>query len=610
MNLILPTISAILFYLLPTLVGVVCLPKKLITQTSPLFALCFSFCLGVMILYASLLAFGVTLLTAQPILIGMTIFLCIVSFYRFRVKNILQYIPYIVALGILTAITYALWRINSPLPSPLNWDIHEHQLLATIIQNGTLSIRTSALSDTFLFNGYTTQFHSLLAIAQSILKPDSATFWWIIESIHLFTTICASWVLGWAATGNKTVGMLSAILGALIFESAVAFSSLFLIPQTLTAVMGTLTIAYILYQQRNQATIQPMLIAISCTSMILMHFIIGGAWIGLITMFFIALKLPSLTHRIISSAVIVPIIALVVCVVGYITTLVNPATFVFGQAKMFTYTFLQHMTFFQSFYSYSLLLLYPIGIFEAYKHGTMTMKLISIISLLLFVIILSPLPYVLKFYVVNRYLVHLIMAYGIWYSLKYAHIVTRILSYSFISIALLCVFCLNIFQWKEQTEIDGVATHVSSDEQSASRFLARQPDRVNSLLISDPATQYILENMSGINSQGGAYMNATSRNGLNTLLNATNQNDFAKAIFTIRDTVTSVKPTTSYIVISGRTVEWNTLSVQDKLNLGINIWNPVAFSLRTITTITTWEEMHTIRPIFTNTSVRIYKYSI
>ena len=65
---------------------------------------------------------------------------------------------HMIGLALATLVSYLIWRMYSPYPSPLNWDIWEHQTAIHAILNGNISLLPSQLSDTFGFNGYTTLF--------------------------------------------------------------------------------------------------------------------------------------------------------------------------------------------------------------------------------------------------------------------------------------------------------------------------------------------------------------------------------------------------------------------------------------------------------------------
>src|SRR5450759_2105555 len=95
-------------------------------------------------------------------------------------------------LVLLSVAFYALWRWNSPYPSPLNWDIWEHQTVVNAIRSGSFALLPSQLSDTFRFNGYTTLFHVITAGIQNVLHVQNIPgFWWIAEGIFFVLTTLA-----------------------------------------------------------------------------------------------------------------------------------------------------------------------------------------------------------------------------------------------------------------------------------------------------------------------------------------------------------------------------------------------------------------------------------
>ncbi len=505
------------------------------------------------------------------------------------------------------AVVYALWRLHSPYAMPLNWDIHEHQVLVNEIAKGNLFYETSNMSDTFLFNGYSTLFHVLAALPQIVFKPNPLSFWWMVEYLHLATTIGISWLIAFAATRNKWVAAIAAAIGALTFESSVAYTSLFLIPQTLAATLAAGTLALVVEEHHANHKTPWIVLALMAVTLGLMHYIVGAAAIALLVAALIAIRLKLYRHM--SGLILLTLnaIFILVCLVYGITTTVNLASLNFGEAAMFMHTFTQNLTFFQTFYGTALMILFPLGIIAAYQNRHEGPFLLGMLSLIVWVIILAPLPYVLKFYVLNRYMVHVVMALGLWTVVKDMVPTARTLVLALVGMALATVFVVNISQWQQLSVTQGVATQVSGDEQTAAMFLEKQNDATTTLLVSDPATQAILESQSGVNSQGGAYMNHQTRPLLAAALTSTTSAELARALAAIDDTVAPTKPTVVYLVISGRTMLWKEFSKADQQNIAVNVWNPQPFSYDMLVWMGMFEKEHEFTPVFTNGAVRIYR---
>jgi hypothetical protein len=80
------------------------------------------------------------------------------------------------------------------------------------------------------------------------------------------------------------------------------------------------------------------------------------------------------------------------------------------------------------------------------------------------------------------------------------------------------IFALNQeLSLKRWLRFEGVFTLVSEDETAAARFLD-QPRYRQTLLVAEPATQHILEGLSGVNTAGGTYATAATRGQLMDIL--------------------------------------------------------------------------------------------
>lgn len=619
MNMIASFISAALFYLFPALVGravIAFVPHK---TKVPIVGM---FVVGALVLYVLALLSHVAYVSVTGILptafavrvwtiVVFTLTLLGNAFIRPNLpKEKNQWIDMGI-LAIITIVGYALWRWDSPYPSPLNWDIYEHQTLVNTIASGNLSVITGRLSDTFQFNGYTSLFHVLATLPQVLIKSDILGFWWWAELFHLATTVAASYVLAKAATNNRAVSLLSAILSVSIFESSVVYAGYFLIPQTLVAVVTVVGLAWIVDVYHHHKTMPPVMIASIIGFLFITHYIVGiGAAVLLIAMPVVHRYQDQWTSSLLRKVAITIPIA-VFLLLSFIGTTMNLTTINGGEAAAYNQSPWEKTGLLTSFYGYGLLLFGSIGAYAILRLKHIDSKWILAAAGSFLALSLSPIPYALKFYVIGRYFVHVILAIGIWYLLKYVKTGwVRSLCYGITIVAFLSVFLLNSQQWKNVTRLSGKATHVSTDERDAAHMLQGRFADNTTLLISDPATQYVLEALSGVNTQGGAYMNRQTRVLLDGLTHVTTGEQMIRSLTSVHDTLGSIQPKTILFVVSGRYMAWQDKEQSDKYNIAFNIWSPTALSLRNTIAINTMSSMLNMQPIYKNAGMAIFSLPV
>lgn len=139
-----------------------------------------------------------------------------------NIKNILKPLVWITPLAILA---YCIWQWNSPYP--FNWDMYEHQTLINTMLAGNFHILPSYISDTFGFNGYTTLFHTLIALSQWLLKPSIMFFWHSVSVLHLVFLSFISYRLTCRITKNTDVALIATLSCIFFFDSIVSLTGFF-----------------------------------------------------------------------------------------------------------------------------------------------------------------------------------------------------------------------------------------------------------------------------------------------------------------------------------------------------------------------------------------------
>ncbi len=264
------TLLAALFYLIPTLIG-----RSLLLLTSHrkkpehLAMLPISFLIGTGTIFTLAMAVQYLVLRLIPTLnFAQLFFPTVYALAGFSlIHSAIQYKKLklflnrnaatvaVVTLG-LSALSYFIWTWHAPYS--LNWDLYEHQTLVHLITQGHFSYFTSQISDTFGFNSYPPIFHLLMAISQypMQLQPEQILQYWnVIGFFHLWIVSAISYAFAYTVTKKKGLSLLSAILGTLTFESIISFTSFFLLPQTLAAVLFISLFTHFIWRKKQSKKI-------------------------------------------------------------------------------------------------------------------------------------------------------------------------------------------------------------------------------------------------------------------------------------------------------------------------------------------------------------------
>jgi len=595
-------LAACWFYIFPILTGRAIL-SWFFREQSPYLIFAY-YVTGGLVLY--LLAFAVQLaglltrtgLTPALVLIGVVVIginaVQIItrhkeySHLRLDWKNVAR--NWILPLGLIVGLTvwaFAIWHWNTPAPLTLNWDIFEHQTLINAIRQGQFSFTASRISDTFRFDGYSTMFHWLITIPQAIFSPQPLDFWWVVEGFHLFLSITGVYVLAYSVTRNRFSASVAAIIGAFSFESYVAYSSLFLVPQTFAAVIFAFGMAYLLQKTPNTVTLgrkqmrdldTMWLMPFLFLFLILSHYIVGAAAIAVL-MGCIILQL-LLTRWPKSYGVWLVLAPLgVFLVLDYIGAHINVASINGGEALQYLYPVSKLIDFMQVFFGFSLVALVPFGTIMTFRLKNNALRILTVAGAVIIAIIMSGIPYALKFYVLGHYLTSVLMAIGICFWIHPGY--PRVCKYVALGI-IACWFSthlvLNSVYWKNDLHYGFVTTHVSRNEIEAARFLKSRYGNTNTLIVSDPSTQYVAEALSGVNSQGGAYMKETTRTLVASLVQSRDATTASEILYAVSDTVQPGTSDTVILVLSGRFFQWLEKGPEKQQDVSFNIWTPAILS--------------------------------
>lgn len=579
---------AMLFYLIPMIVGrsiwVIFARRKSIS-----FSILSYFILGSLIVYAvallehfliSIFFSSINFKEIFPMtlwfLLGTSIVVNIISFLKLTGISFKKYIVPLLSCLTLTIAVYSIWMVKTPYQ--LNWDLYEHQILVNNIKEGNFSFFTSQISDAFTFNGYSTIFHLLISSAQILFPVDILSFWNNITYIHLFLSILASYYLAYYVTYNKGVELLSAVLGAFIFESNVIFTSLFLIPQTLTAVVFIFLIIQLFAELQLNRLPGKKDIIIAVIFILLSHYVVGFlAGIIYILLYMYCYYFEKISSKIAKFPIME--LGIIVLIVLALSSFVLPfGSINHGEAQFYMYDLTQKFQFMQIFYGYTMIAFLPIGMIVAWRQKNFQIFISTVLLVFLLGLVLTKLPYVLKFYVLTRYFVHLFMAIGIWKLLqkmeKKSH---KTLAWTIFVVVIITIFITNSSYFRSILRYKDNFTQVSQSDLELVDHLKKYSNQ-SAILISDPATQNIMEALSLVNTQGGAYANKSTRENLAGIISLDNSVSIRIKLLKIKDELIKDSKI-KLLVLSARFFIWENALEEEKLNYFYNVWSPSDLAL-------------------------------
>lgn len=587
-NMISALFASIIFYLMPILIGRP-IVRFLFKRSLPLPVISY-FIVGAGVMYlGAILSFGLASLSSTPMsgTLVLQLALGVISFFTipwnfFTGFTDIKLKPYIlpaIVSVLLSVFVYSLWQIKSPYP--FNWDLFEHQTLVNQVLHGSFSVVPSQVSDTFGFDGYSTIFHTLVAYSQAIVPTGIFEFWNTIAGVHFTLVIFSSYLLGKAATNNKQIAFLMAILGAFAFDSTISFTALFFIPQTFTALVWVFLIIQMIQGVKHGTKIPLLLVVLGITFILFSHYIIGTVAIAL----YLGLYLFERFEEQIKARINVKKAIEALVFLGFAAVVFTPfLSFGFlnnGEAQAFTLSFPDKFTAMRQAYGFLMLLSLPLGVWSVLKSRHKAEMYSLVILIALATLVLTGLPYVMKFYTLARIFVHLFMAIGLYVILKRVkNPILLGIAYTALIASLTVIFVSNALIWKGILHYNMITTHIAPNEVQAANFLKSNYSNTRALLVSDPATQNILETLSTVNSQGGAYMNRSSRLKVNDI-SSLDPKTVKKDLYSITDKL-GKSDGPRLLVLSGRYFIWQNASLKDKLALNYNVWYPSDLTLSDI----------------------------
>jgi len=463
-------------------------------------------------------------------------------------------------------IYFLIWKRNTPYPLQLNWDIYEHITLANLITQGKLSFFTSLISDTFTFNSYSPIFEILLSLPKIVFQKSLLGVYWWLEYWNYFLTAVASFILAKKLFNDRWLATVSAVLSALVFESVMVYSGFFLIPQTLVALMTIFVI-------REIKEYKVIFLGIAALVILLMHYVVGILCVAVLALFYLASRFP-LSLRFLNIGILIATLTTFI-LIG-LNFMGKWQVLAIEEAAHFNFPILEKAGFILDWYGIMLFVFGLIGYVKFVKNGSYSQKLILALAILILGIAFSPFSYFLKFYVLGHYFVNLIIVAGIGVLLTNLSPVFKTFGIAWLTLVMVMTFYVNQLVYKGPLHFKTYETQISKGEIEAGNWLSSYNKKGNTFLISDPSLQYVLEAISEVNTQGGAYMDLQTRKTLKSV-NGSYDPVFVKdKLLSIQDLLPSdQKPDRKVLfAVGGRYFAWQRLPANQKESSFYNIWSP------------------------------------
>lgn len=522
-----------------------------------------------------------------------------------RITDELHLLLPVLGMALLVGMSILLiWWYRSPYP--LNWDWNQHQQLSRLIQEGKFSFFTSHLSDTFGFNSYPPILHILIAITQKGLRlwPTYAmSYWQLLSYFHLVLVGVVSWRLGSMVGMSQRVGYLSLLLGMMIFDSAVAFTNLFFLPQTVAAVLWVFFMADLIECLQHSRTVNWWKWILSMGVLVSLHYLVGG--VGALLLLAVGIY-TWLHHRYQSkwrALPIVPAVTTLMVIAALFLSQLNLTSLNQGEAASYSYQLSEKQVFLEHSYGWLMYIWVPIGVWVILKRNNATSRVFILVFIAFLLAMLTPLPYVLKLFTLMRFWVLVTVAVGVDYLLSYvtSTLLRRFAMFGMIGIMWL-MLVVNVNYWKAGLLNDELYSHVNSDEIELANLLFEKYTSKQVLIVSDPSTQFILEGMSGVDSLGGAYMKLTDRVALKQALESSDRKTLVDFVDHVEDGVNG-NVEKKLVIISGRTLQWLRLEEGQRQSLSVNIWKPMKLSMEDREVIDDIDQVSSLKKIFDSKSI-------
>lgn len=483
-------------------------------------------------------------------------------------------------LAVIAGVSFGVWSYNNPYP--LNWDFYQHQQLARLIREGEFNFLTTRMSDTFGFNSYPPLFHVPLSVSQwpIQLTPDFILSYWRVMEFWQVTLVgVAAFGLGYGVSGKKEVGWLAALLSGLIFDPMVSLTTYFFMPQTLAAVLFTGYMARLLraYDHKHIVGVGEVIIAV--LSLGLMHYLVGGVgaliYLGVYGYLALGTRWPDFSKG-------MPWVALVVLITlgGVLVAPYVPLDSLnSGEAADYLFTLGDKQEVLERAMGYLGYLTIPLGLVYAVQKKKMVIWVALLIAFGLSGVVLAEIPYSLKIVSLLRFWLVVVAAMGLFELIQFMrNRMIKGLVFGVIMIGLLVILATNLMYWQAGIMAEGKYSHLSQDDMKLVWLVEKAFGNRKVRVVSDPATQFIIEGLTVADSIGGSYMIAEKREALAQPIESHDARAVVSAAQLLEDGVDQDEEV-RLLVLSGRTFLWARQEPEKRNSFGYNVWSPVDLTI-------------------------------
>jgi len=445
--------------------------------------------------------------------------------------------------------------INVPLTTTLNTDALAHiTAMKEIFTNGSLSFDLRQISSSFTVISYLPIFHIIFGPLLGVQQQLSIVLYNSLDI--LFVGISGLLIYLSIAPHNRYSALLFVILHFFAFERIAAYTSLFLLPQTLCALLGIILLLNLVYKSH----ISMLMVILFPLLLLSVHFLIGAlaAVLFYFILFFRKEFIPHFLPKILQIASFYFLIMVMLSGTSYLTYFktVIPDY----EARLNELVILDIFSFLATLIQMfgGLIILLPISLLMTLFSNNRIGVLLSIALSVVSITILVQVPYSGKLLLFFHYLTIFQMVWCLD-SLKLLAVPKFIQNVScimlIVSLAPILVISTNLFKnTLLQNNYSGVATR---EEITYSQEINLLP---KGTLFSDPLSMSIFEATTKHNSPGGVYTSVDKR----ILIWQSLKGTTSKVLL----------PTVAnrYLVVTYRTLEWQRQQAEFVSKFANEIW--------------------------------------
>lgn len=464
---------------------------------------------------------------------------------------------------------FLVYRRETPIPFLVNWDLLHHTTLVKQLLEGNFSLSLMAISDTFTVNSYTPLFHLIIALPAVLFKTDVLGLFWIAEFFHYLFTTAVAYYIGKKLIHSPQGGLVTAFISLLVFESTAAYTTLFLLPLTLSGTLAALFATHFITHKK----INPVRVFVTALIVFALHYMIGALYLGLLSLIYVSRKAQSgrLNLSIFAALSFFALTGVILNLTGQKIPLLDRP-----DAQYFVYTIPALWALFGQWYGFLPIPFMILGlVYFGKNHDTgwkFLMVFLSISALILF-----PMSYGLKFFAVNHYFMAVLLAAGIIKALSvFDKRWVKIGLLSLICAAMAGVFVTNMNEHLRLSFNGKHNSYISESDIRAARWIDSHYGGKRVFMVSDPTTQGTFEAISTVNTQGGAFPRHETVVLLDSMRTESDPKKISDAFMGVHDALPSQdERDVTLLALGGRYFAWQQFDWECKTSYACQSWLPL-----------------------------------